>query len=1028
VRDLPLIKGTWEQGGPFIGDRKPVTRVFVQLPWPDLANTTKENDFLRATTSTGVGKSGDRGVPMRWYQNTANSQSMVELPNVSTVTVDRTVDQDAASFSITLSNQWMFANSAQRSGVSAGQPGYFTPTRGDSMDARARWGHESNEWNDVLVPNALLRIYTGYGGDDVSITTAVANGNLALYGVFLVDEVRISTDGQITLTGRDMAKLLIEQQLFPPLVPAAKYPLSYNRWAYEDVRVRAAKKMVVLNPVVSGVTAGTKNCTYSDSSQDRWYGVDASIHGHRGSHSIDSDPNSFALSVGNSGPNRDFSTVWWEYWCGETMNAIHVHPWAGNYEMYVSIHDGNTWLGDNTVPYDAGHILATQDPAVDTGANIKYVAKFTVPHETARDYVLPQAYNAVKVRISFRNLFDSGIGPWRYRAGVREFRILGINVAGGTITSGTNTGNAIEYVPWTAAGASRIINGKPYSQGYGTNTILDQQDVFGDATRHTRTNRQGETLNGPISMAFTKTGNGYYQLSTHGEIRVHGDAVWYGDPETDGFTPEVGVGGEPDHTWDIALTHTGEGYWILTAGGHVFCYGDAVDYGFPVSTPAPLTTSSITAHPSAMGYWILRIDGSVHPRGAATSIGGFGTLPEGKLRVVDTGNFANGNEQANCIRSTSTGQGYWILTTKGRVEAFGDAKHHGQPTHLADHSKNIFTECYWKIMPGPTDEGYWLLHASGRVESYGDVDHFGGPIPGTNATLRRDGNYLDYMDIVKDLVRWSGFLFYNPALSSTAEAPIYGSLESTGAWSDERLPDEMFDKRPVIDAITQLREVVGYLAWVDAEGRFRFESPNWWKVGNFDENGNHVPTVPVIDDRVQLTAYTLSRSDDPLRSSIIISSHDPYADLSGTVSTKYTPANASRLRGLVKPAMWVNDFFVSKSEQKLMAELIGLHIAFQERIGQVDCVATPHIEINDQVRIYEQQTEEVYVHYIRGINFQHDLETGDYRMTLTTHWLAAGDDSMDIVGGEYFPASPELQLKMTQQILAKEYKDPGGRL
>lgn len=1025
MRTLPSISHTWQQGGPFIGDKKPVTRVLVQAPWPEVSTGWGENpeDVLRTTSETGIGASRHRGVPFRWFQSRANDQPMLEVPNISTVSIDRSVDQDAASLNITMSNQWMFNNGAAV-GDRTGQPGYFTPNRGESLEARARWGHETNEWNQILVPNALLRVYTGFGGETGDVLDAVAAGNLALYGIFLLDEVRIGTAGTITLAGRDMAKLLIDQQLFPPLVPADKYPLNYKRWTYTDERVRTAKKTLTTTTSVAGVTAGDKKITYADSSQDRWYGHNATIHGHRGSDSVDSNIHSYALSVGNSGPNRPFSTVWWEYTCGEAINAIHLHPWAGGYQMYISVMVGGVWQGSNTVPYDASHILATQSPAVDTGAAIPYVASFTVPHETPGDYLLPQAYNAERVRVSFRNLFDSGIGPWRYRAGIREIRLMGVAAKDGGLGSATTTTTSITYEPFVTAAASRIIEDKPYSLGYGSVSMFDQTDMFGDARRVNRTNRAGETI-AAISMAFTKTGNGYYVLGTHGQVRAHGDAIWYGDPQTDGFTPEVGVGGQADHTWDIALTHTGEGYWILTAGGHVFCYGDAVDYGFPVSTPGVTNTSSITAHPTEMGYWILRIDGTVHPRGAATGYGGFAS---GELRIVDTGSFANGNEQANCIRATSTGQGYWILTTKGRVKAFGDARYFGQPKKLADHSGNIFTESYWKILPGPLDTGYWLLHASGRIEAYGDLDHFGSPIPGSSATLRSDGNYLDYTDIARDLALWSGFLLYDPAAPSNQPAPVYGALESTGAFAKERLPDDIFDKKPVIDALTTIREVVGYLCWVDAEGRFRWESPNWWKVGNFTEDGVHVSELPEIDERVQLTDYMLSTADDPLRSFITISSHDPYADLSGTVTHTYVPPTASRLRGLVKPAMWINDFFMDPEEQELMAELIGLHISFQERMGQVTCVATPHIEINDQVRIYERQTAEVYVHYVRGINFSHNLDTGEYVMTLTTHWLSTGHDTEDIVGGEDFRASELLQERMLQQQFGKLIKEAGDRL
>ena len=75
------------------------------------------------------------------------------------------------------------------------------------------------------MPNALIRTYQGFGGQDKPIRDAEADGNIVLNGVWLVDDVTIGADGTINLKLRDMAKLLIDQQLLPPLVPQELYPL-----------------------------------------------------------------------------------------------------------------------------------------------------------------------------------------------------------------------------------------------------------------------------------------------------------------------------------------------------------------------------------------------------------------------------------------------------------------------------------------------------------------------------------------------------------------------------------------------------------------------------------------------------------------------------------------------------------------------------------------------------------------------------------------------------------------------------------
>lgn len=1270
MRSLPVIEQKWRSGGPYIADRKPTTRITVQEPWPN----RNDADFL-LTARENVGTHKNKA-PLRWFQHASNHQPEREIPNITTVSIDRSIEQDAGTINFTIGNQWHHEHGQAPNQSVLGMPGYFTYNRGESMEARARWGHEKNEWSNMLVPNALLRVYTGFGGDQGDIDTEVAAGNLALYGMFLADEVVISTDGTINITGRDMAKLLIEQQLFPPLVPSRRYPLSYNRWREEEVRVRAAEKMIVTQSTVQGpaVSVGEKRTAYVDSSVDRWYGSNASIYGHRGTDSVDSNPHSYALSVGNSGPDRPFTADWWQYDCGEAMNSVYLHPWAGNYTMYVSVKEGGQWQGTNTVPYDSSILFATQSPAVNTGANIPYVAAYTVPHETAREYVLPRSYLAESVRITFRNHAFSGLGVWKYRCGIREIRLRGASpsATGGGVEMVSRTVETSHLaIPWTQAAAMRVDPEKSYSQGYLTVTCLDQSDAFGDArilpigggsksdwadadcqyvgstnyasngdyvnqipmqppaggkagdfqvlfvstpygttsygaidvltpngwelqtkyispsgyanrTTSTQSNWMNvavftktgtptattvqlservfavtaimlnfrspnqvyqfelgklfdsasihattfnnygylyddnaeedgvvpvgqdsftgafivgrwsntggygaitpagyslvtqSTANGgvstysgmavkeytgtqpladqttftengahfvafhfsvsdatelggegtlaviPTAVCYTKSGDGYYVLAGDGSLRTHGDAQYYGTVKLAGNVM----------AWDMAMTYTGKGYWILTTDGWAHPFGDA-----PPMKPGHAHTgvhfSSIASHPTDYGVWLLRSDGKVWSSGASTYRGQISNGGADGLHfyITDfkTHGFANSSEKAQCISATSTGKGYWILTSTGRVFCFGDAPDHGEPHTLANHDKNLFTESYWKLLPAPDDKGYLLLHASGQISVHGTVGYFGGPVPGTQARLRYDGDYTDYTDIVKDLLLWSGFLLRDEEYPDTLPTPVYGSLESTGAFSSERLPDEMFDKRPVIDAITALREPVGYITYVDHEGRFIFTSPNWWHIGNFDENGQHVEVLPEIDEAVNVTSYTSSTSDQSARSVITISSHDPYADLSDTITTKYVPPSAADLRGLVKPALWVNDFFMDPTEQQIMAELIGLHITFSERLGQVSCLATPHIEINDQVRIYERQTETTHVHYVRGINFTHDIKTGQYMMTLTTHWLGEGTATDSPIGG-VLPASPLLQQRMLEQQFAKMQKDVGGRI
>jgi hypothetical protein len=262
--------------------------------------------------------------------------------------------------------------------------------------------------------------------------------------------------------------------------------------------------------------------------------------------------------------------------------------------------------------------------------------------------------------------------------------------------------------------------------------------------------------------------------------------------------------------------------------------------------------------------------------------------------------------------------------------------------------------------------------------------------------IRRDGNYKDYADLVKDLVLWSGWHWFNGSVIGEGYPPVFGNIETTGIYSPDPLPPDMFDKRHPIDPIKQLKEIVGYICWVDDDGAFRWESPNWWQAGNFLETGEHTAFIPEVDERLQMSDYRAGFTRRKDRSKIIITTDEPTAGFEDTITTEYTPPN-SLLRGQVIPAMIKVPPQVTKDEQQLMAELVGLHLWFSRRAGVVSLqVANPALQINDQVRIFERVTAESFIHYVRGISSNHDLQTGVWTQELTTNWLGTEDGTWAI--------------------------------
>ena len=105
---------------------------------------------------------------------------------------------------------------------------YFTgnsPLRGNTAHS-SRWSRTANGWQDWLVPDRIIRTYEGYGFD-ASVAPEV-DPHLYISGTWRIDDVDFSHDGVIVVTCRDIGSVLLDQILFPPVVPFASYPLWFE--------------------------------------------------------------------------------------------------------------------------------------------------------------------------------------------------------------------------------------------------------------------------------------------------------------------------------------------------------------------------------------------------------------------------------------------------------------------------------------------------------------------------------------------------------------------------------------------------------------------------------------------------------------------------------------------------------------------------------------------------------------------------------------------------------------------------------
>jgi len=415
---------TWETGN-FTGPNRPITRASISK-----AVLTVKNELFRTQIFTNI--YGDE-----WF----------EIPNIKTISIDRRVGTDASTMTMTISNASTIlagedldvgydglvpgenagSGPTKRELHEIGAPGSYTFRRGLSSSGggeRNPWGHQASAWVDVFLPNRVIKTFQGYGTDGAA--QPWDDEKLELTGHWLIDKVDISSDGSLTIMARDFAKLLIEQRLYPPIVPLDNYPLRFCgpfKKEYEEV---TAGEVVSTPEVIGTNVAVHKNSRY-DSSADPWYGYNANVYGHRASHAFDGDLSTYWISMRNSVPNAGYSYEWIDAACNkEPINRIRFKPWKGNYTLYVGVMESGKWQGSSTVPYQKSHPAAFPNTS-----DIKYLKKFNMPSgEGWFEVELDRLYNADYVRLVFTDLQWFGKIPGGdYRAGVREFEVSGYTAA-----------------------------------------------------------------------------------------------------------------------------------------------------------------------------------------------------------------------------------------------------------------------------------------------------------------------------------------------------------------------------------------------------------------------------------------------------------------------------------------------------------------------------------------------------------------------------------------------------------------------
>lgn len=275
------------------------------------------------------------------------------------------------------------------------------------------------------------------------------------------------------------------------------------------------------------------------------------------------------------------------------------------------------------------------------------------------------------------------------------------------------------------------------------------------------------------------------------------------------------------------------------------------------------------------------------------------------------------------------------------------------------------------------------------------------------------GNYNDYTHVVKWLCAWGGF--YWPRLTSgeaywsfsdgttftnppdwddvaIKKGRVFGDLHRSFVAGVVKLDVDFFDKKPLMDGIAAVRDIIGFEFHIDELGGVVWRMPNVWKKGNWvmPENGgertSRTQEIVTIDEDTTLLQMTSQLSSKNVRERVFIGNLTGHK---GAVVRGYNPAPSGQRR----VGGWTDQRFATKQECEMMADLIALRQQWVYRQNTVTIPGNPQIQIDDQVRIKERMTGEGYLHRVMGISSTFDNEDGKWTYDLQTHWL--GTDAFE---------------------------------
>ncbi|MGO8871930.1 MAG: discoidin domain-containing protein [Acidimicrobiales bacterium] len=217
--------------------------------------------------------------------------------------------------------------------------------------------------------------------------------------------------------------------------------------------------------------------------------------------------------------------------------------------------------------------------------------------------------------------------------------------------------------------------------------------------------------------------------------------------------------------------HSFDGYWLTTADGGIFTFGNVSFFGSAGSLTLDEPVVGMAPTPNGQGYWLVASDGGVFTFGDAGFYGSAGGLDLNKPIVG--------------MATTPDGKGYWLVASDGGIFSFGDARFYGSTGSLQ------LNRPITHMIATPDGEGYWMVASDGGIFSFGDASFYGStgsmqlnkPIVGMASTADGGGYWLVASD--GGIFTFGDAQFYGSTGSLALVKPIVGMAttpDGKGYW------------------------------------------------------------------------------------------------------------------------------------------------------------------------------------------------------------------------------------------------------